>query len=149
MTISDDDKRWQLINTISKAVERYGKQRPTNDEIMRFVNGLLPIPVRLVPPLPPKPREPANNLIVIMEDGTIVKNNTAYKTFHKVLESVGIEKIAPILPQIVFLEKQRPSDVKIGRWYTRRYRAVFNMADLLARINDELKLKMRIEVFER
>ena len=136
-----DEKQQRLVDTISNAVERYGKQRPTNDEIMRFVNGLSSIPT--------ESREPEKHLIVTMVDGRKFENATEYKTFHQVFASVGIERIAPILPRIVFREQKRLSDVEIGGWYMRRHWGVYQMADYLERINEKLKLKMRIEVVEK
>ncbi|MDE0184026.1 MAG: hypothetical protein OXP71_01065 [Candidatus Poribacteria bacterium] len=136
MPISDN-KRKQLIDTISEAVERYGKQRPTGKVIMQFVNGLSSIPK--------KSDEPNRHLVVTMADGTIVENNTEYKTFHEVLALVGIARIPPILPKVVFRPRKRRSDVEIGGWYVRRYHGVYQMADYLERIKEKLKLKMTID----
>ncbi len=99
-----------------------------------------------------KERDPDKSLIVTFPDGTVFKENKAAKTFCKVIEHIGVERVRSLNIKegkvIVVSTTNDPNrrQRQIGNFYIFTNTSTVAKANILQQISDRLSLSLKIEV---
>ncbi len=91
-----------------------------------------------------------SNLIVTMPDGMPIRMESANKTFLKVIELIGVERVYNVKdrPPSLISTEYRPWREPLGQYYVDLRRSNVEKAKILLRIanDDKLKIDLKVEI---